>query len=183
MLYYIMPKFFNKNELVLLMLIILMFDVNGFCEVSLQHIVNTNKRSFALFFMTLFFMTYSIYVYHMVCYTVAPPSVTYAVSHKHEIPTCAEQVEEIIKTNLDAVDEMARNCDEHINKGIYLSERLALTIIPIIILIFMYVAIYKVDEGEGINSQNTRILLSVPAILLSCSILSFAHIYLPFFKK
>jgi len=179
-----MPKFLNKNELVLLMLIILLFDLNGFCEGFIPYIVNPKKRNYVLVSLMAIIVLYSIYVYHSICHYVAPPSVKYKVSDKHDVLSCIEQVDDAIEKNQEMVDEMKYNCNNvHINTGTYLAEKLVLTLIPVIILTFVFIAIYKVEDGDGVNSENTRILLSVPLILLSCSILSFAHIYIPFFSK
>ena len=179
-----MPKFFNKNELVLLMLIILMFDVNGFCEVFVPYIVDSEKRDYILIGLSIISIIYSIYVFHTICYYREPPSVKYKTSDNHEEKSCNESVNETIKKNDQMINEMKLNCETgDINYGINLSEKIVLTIIPLIFITFIYTTIYKVDDGNKINSKNMRMLLSIPIILLACSILSFAHIYIPFYMK
>ena len=113
-----MPKFFNKNELILLMLIILLFDVNGFCDVAVPHIVKKNSRNYVLIFLTLIFVVYSIHVYHMTCHITPPPSVKYKTNDNHKTLSCEEEVRETIDRTETAIKEMDENCHHIVNKGV-----------------------------------------------------------------
>lgn len=177
-----MPKFFNKNELIVLMLIILMFDVKGFCDVSLEHIINKNDRKFTLFFLTMITMLLSIYAYDWVCNITPPPNVKYTVNQIPN-PTCEENVKNTSIHNNNIINEMEENCKHKLSYGTYASEKIALTFISLILLIFVYYAIYNADVTPMTNNKVTRMYLSSPIILLSCCILIFAHIYMPLTRK
>jgi hypothetical protein len=177
-----MPKFFNKNELIILMLIILMFDVKGFCDVSLEHIINKNDRKFTLFFLTMITMIFSMYVYDVVCNITPPPNVKYSVTQNSN-HTCEENVKYKSNQYNDIINEMEENCKYKSNYGIYASEKISLTIISILLLIFAYYAIYNAGVGPTTNNKVTRMWLSSPIFILVCCILSFAHIYMPLTRK
>jgi hypothetical protein len=174
-----MPKFFNKNELIILMLIIMLFDLKGFCDVALEHVVNTDDKQLILFFLTMVFTCFSIFVYHTICEIPPPIQVKYKPSDKHHIPTCEEEVQEFIHRKEEIIDEMNKNCSHSVSYGTHLSERIALTAITILLLTFAYFAVNGVNEGPGINPKSIRILYTTPIVLMACCICSFANIYLP----
>lgn len=177
-----MPKFFNKNELIVLMLIILMFDVKGFCDVSLEHIINKDDRKFTLFFLTMTTMILSMYAYDVVCNITPPPKVKYAVTQTPN-QTCEENVKYKSNQCDDIINEMEENCKYKLGYGIYASEKIALTTISLILLIFAYYAIYNAVGGLNTNNKVTRMWLSSPILILASCILSFAHIYMPLTRK
>ena len=177
-----MPKFLNKNELVLIMLIIVLFDVYAFCEIALPYIIHPGKSSVA-FLLTIIFMTYSAYVYHIISHYSELPHVEYKTNNVHiSNLTCSEQLSETIKNNDLMIKEMTGNCAKpNINKGTYISERVTLSVIAVILIMMVCVGLFGVNESVNVNSIERRILVSSPIVLLSLGILLFANVYVPYY--
>jgi hypothetical protein len=178
-----MPKFLNKNELVLLALILLLFDISGFCATVFPYIVN-GKGSIIMIIITMLFVIYSIYVYHSISNTFPPYSVQYTPTHEHTgVPSCEDEVEELLHHKNSSIDEMKKIClEKHTNSAIYFSEKIVLTIIILILFVFTYIGIFKVYDVDG-NTKSIRALRAIPMILIILGIFIFTHIYVPFFSK
>ncbi len=178
-----MPKFLNKNELVILALIILLFDVSGFCVVSFPYIVNGKGNMMAIF-ITMIYVIYSTLIYHAICNSPPPHSVKYKPDGDHNSDiTCDNKVDEYSKEKDLHIDEMKKICNEKTtNYGTYISERIVLSIIGLIFMLFLYVGIFKV-ANVGNNTKGIRALRSMPIIMLTLGMLLFSHIYMPFFSN
>jgi hypothetical protein len=178
-----MPKFLNKNELVLIALIILLFDVNGFCAISLPYIIN-GKGNLLLLLVMISFIIYSTYVYHSISHNYAPFSIEYKPDNDHSgIPPCNVELNEAIKEYEKHAKEMNKICAANpIDKGTYLAEKIVLTIIAIFLLLFVFVGVFKVGKHIETPTMN-RVLRASPIVLLAICLLSFTHIYIPYFSK
>ena len=180
-----MPKFLNKNELTLLALILLMFDVNGFCMTVFPHVVKKGGKNWALFGMTACFVLYSTFVYHTIVHTSAPyPVKYYPLEPEIGVLDCDEQLQDKLVKDSVSSEELGEICKEKIvTNGQYYSEKIVLTVIAMILLVFVYVALFKVDEGDGVNSMEMRGWYALPVVLMACSVLLVAHVYIPFYLK
>lgn len=58
-----MGKFVNYYELSIIMLVILLFDLNAFCYMTLPYIVSGNT-SYIMFYLALFFILFDSYIIH-----------------------------------------------------------------------------------------------------------------------
>lgn len=178
-----MPKFLNKNELVLLSLTILLFDVSGFCVVSYPYIVNGQGNLITIIIM-MFLLAYSVFVFHTICNSYPSYSVQYTPPHNvYESVTCENTLERIKRDKDLEIIEMKKICGEpSINHATYLSEKLVLSVVAIIFLLFIYVGIFKVHNIDD-NITSSRVLRSIPMMLMALGLLSFANIYIPFFSN
>ncbi len=178
-----MPKFLNKNELVILALIILLFDVSGFCMVSFPYIVSA-KGSMMAIFITMIYVIYSTYIYHVICNSPPPYSVEYATNGEHNsVTSCDIKVDEYSKNKDSKIDEMKKICKEKtITHGTYISERVVLSIISLIFMVFLYVGIFKVTNVGG-NTKGVRAMRAMPIILVTIGMLLFSNIYMPFLSN
>ena len=178
-----MPKFLSKNELVLLALIILLFDISGFCAVTFPYMV-TGNGSLIMIIITMCFVVYSTFVYHTISNTFSAPAVKYTPTNDHNgLPSCEDEVEELKHHKDTEINEMEQICEEkHTDYGTYLSEKIVLTIIVLMLLMFIYVGIFKVSDIDG-DTKSTRALRAIPMILVVLGMLLFTHVYVPFFSK
>lgn len=179
-----MPKFFDKTELVLLILIILMFDVNGLCEIASKYIITTDKGSIIAYLLTLSIMFYSLYLYDSICNMYELPTIIYKVSNDHSgKPTCNEITDKLKNTCNRAIISMDDNCIKpSINHGTYLAERVTFNIICVILCVLAYVSIFRVVDGDNINPKFKRFIFALPILLASCGIFTFANVYMPYYK-
>lgn len=179
-----MPKFFDKSELILLILIILLFDVNGLCEIASKYIITTDKGSIIAYLLTLSIMFYSLFLYDGICNMYELPTIIYKVSNDHSgKPSCNKITDKLKDTCNRFITDMDDNCVKpNIDHGTYLAERLTFNVIGVILLVLVFVSIFKVYDGENINSKPMRALKSLPVIIASLGIFGFANVYMPYYK-
>ena len=177
-----MPKFLNKNELVLLSLIILLFDVSGFCAISFPYIVNGNGSLTTIIIM-MFVLTYSFFVFHTICNSFPTYTDKYTPTIDHISSSCADKIEDIKNDKELEINEMKKICTEKpINQGTYLAEKLVLSIVAIIFIMFIYVGVFKVYNVDD-NTKGSRMLRAIPMSIVAFGVLAFAHIYIPYISN
>lgn len=178
-----MPKFLNKNELVLLALTILLFDVSGFCYVAYPYAVNGQGSLFTIIIM-MFLLAYSVYVFHVICNSYPTFSISYEPIdvdlHGESASSCINILENLKRSKEHDIREMEKIClEKPIDRATYLTEKVMLTMIAIIFLLFVFVCIFKVDNEDD-NTWESRILRAIPMMVIALGLLVFANIYLPF---
>lgn len=178
-----MPKFLNKNELVLLTLIILLFDINGLCAITFPYIVN-GQGSIIMIILTMIFVSYSAYIYHSVNTAFPGYSIKYATSNDHTgVPSCNNEVNYFTQETNTEIDEMKKICTEKpMHYGNYISEIIVFTLIVLMLLMFIFIGIFKVVDSDG-NTKGNRALRAIPMIIIVVGISLFTYIYVPFFSN
>ena len=86
------------------MLLILLFDLNGFCDISLQHMTYKEKRSHFMMILIIAFLVIDFLIYHMISHSIPLPDVEYAVNR-------AEHMENSQENN---AENSVENTAEHI---------------------------------------------------------------------
>lgn len=173
-----MPKFLNKNELVLLILIILLFDVNGFCAISTPYIIN-NKGSLFTVILTMIFVLYSTYMYHTISTGYASYPITYTPNDYHSgPPSCDIILSEMATSDNIQISEMKQICeDKPVTLGTLLSEKIVLTSIALILFIFVLVSVFYTE-----NYSNDKLLRAIPTLIMASFLFLFANVYIPYFS-
>jgi hypothetical protein len=59
-----MAKFINRHELAIIMLIILLFDLTVFCDMTVGYIIN--KPNYMLFLLSLFFILFDTHIFYTI---------------------------------------------------------------------------------------------------------------------
>lgn len=161
-----MQKFINKNELVLLFLIMLLFELNSFCSVSLSHIIYENKRKWAILIIGSISYMYMLYIYHVVCNMVPLTSVKYDVDTSKKVTECADYVSNTINDINHTENELKNICSlPRDNDGILISEKFIMLFITLILIMVTIVALSR--DGKGINTTWTKLLCASPIIIMS----------------
>lgn len=165
-----MVRFFNKNELIVIMLVILLFDLNGFCDISASHITYEDKRAYFGLLLAMSFLLFDIYIYRSLVNANSIPDISYTNNRKHHLD-CEGDVEDQIEDHSRQLNEIKKICtSDKNNDGHLIAERIVMLFINIIVVIIVMTCIFFGGNHEKSNNMTTRVLLSIPLVLLSCSI-------------
>jgi uncharacterized membrane protein len=166
-----MVRFFNKNELIIILLVILLFDLNGFCDIASDHILYVDKRAFFSLFLALIFLLFDIYFYTSLINSEPLTYTTYKNNKKRDL-TCEEHVDDQVEDLNMHIDKIQKSCTAKINNsGHVISSKLVLGFTNLVLVIMLIACITHSGSGnENSNTLTYRILLSIPVILLICSV-------------
>lgn len=174
-----MTKFMDKHELVLIALLILIFDFNGFCNMVTTHIPYKDTFSLIAYSLSIIFLSFDIYVFHYVIKNEPSSQIDFAV-HRSE-----QEMENKTKTseheNKIELEESIQKEEKLFN----LSEKIVVNFIAIWITIMIVSCLYftvankKTSQiSHKVRSISQVILLLIPLVLLVSLLSSFANIYL-----
>lgn len=165
-------KFFNKNELVLIILLILLLDLNGFCNVALNHIVYSKDKYTFIFLLSIALLLYDIYVFHTVANYRELPNVQFTVEEKYDDVTCKEDIESEISNNVTRINKLERikqNCDKIDIQSVFI-EKIVVNYTAVVLIILCIFAVL-INNHDGMNNEQTKMIISVPIIIVAMGLL------------
>lgn len=176
-----MGKFLNKNELILVILIILLFEFNGFCGTALNHIMYGKRKHTFVFFISIALLLYQIFVFHTIISHLPIPDVKFKIDKltNNEI-TCETQLKTQIDINNDRVsqlkniEKMCKNMS--IDDSLKLTEKIVLNFIAIV-LVLLFISTILVSGNFDANGTGKKIFLGIPVIIISLSLFVYTNIY------
>src|SRR5271165_6106674 len=103
-----MGRFFNKSEIIVIILIILLFDLNGSCFEFLNYVIYKNNTNKFIIILIMALLLLDTYIYHTVSNIVPVPDVVYTVSNnanpnKQHTNTCEKQTDDDIKEHEEVI--------------------------------------------------------------------------------
>ena len=163
-----MGRFMNKRELVLIVLLILVFDLNGFCDMITSHIPFKGNFSLFTYLLSIIFLLFDVYVFHYVVTHEPEHEVSYKVASYVETEKRSKAEEEIEKLMIE-------------NEGQFnLSEKVVVNFIAIAVIMMIVFSVYfsAKSKADNINSMPKVLLLIIPLLFVVSSLCAFANIYL-----
>ena len=175
-----MGKFLNKRELILLVLIIVLFDLNGFCETALNHIIYGRRRHTMIFLLSVAILCYDIFIFHSIINHPPIPEIEFKPNDLHKTLTCEEELENQLETKTKQIKNTTVKCKiDETNNSNKLTETLVLNFI-ILILIMICVSTISIKDSEGINLRSKRLILASPIIIITSLLFIYVNIYRQF---
>jgi len=174
-----MGKFMNKQELILIVLLILLFDFNGFCGTALDHIMYGKRRHTLIFLIAVVLILYDIFIFHVIVTNDPLPEVEFKPTDE-KIVTCEQGINEQVKMH----EESARQLKGLINEckvqktdaANHLTETIVLNYIALV-LVAMFIACVAIPGTEDTNRRSKRAILGIPVLIVAILLLAYANIY------
>ena len=175
-----MARFFNKNELIIIILIILLFDLNGSCFEFLNYIIFKNQKGIFAIILIIMFLIMDSYVYHTVVNIIPMPDVEYKPNNIRNIHTCKDEINEQVNEQNQIISQLKNICDSDETSSNIISEKIVFNFMAIVLIIIVICALSvsqsKYEPGT-INSFGKRALKSMPIFILAI-----LYIYIANFK-
>lgn len=170
-----MSRYFDKRELVLILLVILLFDINGYCTTVIPHIIYKNKQTWLVFIMINLVILIDIYIYHSEVNSVELHNIEFVNNKLRYDDTCENKIkyakEEITKQYNELLNN---NCTKKENIYYKTLEKVVLTILACLFICLFIGATY-ISETNTVDSKEWRIIRGSPLLLLSVGILYFVY--------
>lgn len=175
-----MARFFDNHELILLILLILLFDLNSFCDMSLQHIIYKEKRDIITFVIIVLFLLADTYVFYTVCETAH-------INHKEcsdddiRYKVVRDENNDILTENLTDDHDIMTPEEIKTDKNIKATEYIVGNFVVLVLIAIVIAALLSKSKDDmqtknTINSTKTKLLLSIPIFLAMIAILLFINI-------
>jgi hypothetical protein len=168
LLIYKMARFFEKHELIFAVLIILLFDLNGFCEVILPQLLYEKDRNIKMYIIVVCFLLFDMYVFHTILYSHHQPSIQYSVEKPYKHLTCEEHNQDQIKENQKQSAELETICKlKPWNDDDIVSERIVFNFIILILILLMILGMVKSEYwalGKGIATFPILLIIIMTCI-------------------
>ena len=162
-----MGRFFNKNELINIMLIILLLGMNSFTDISTSYISYENKRNHIGLIMAMGFVLLDIYIYSSLVNSRPLPDVVYRTAEKIALD-CKHENEKQINDALEKIRSIKNICHEPTSDpGGILSKKIVVGFVVTVILVVITTSITLGGSDPNSNSLKMRILLSLPLVALA----------------
>jgi len=176
-----MARFLNKNELIIIILIILLFDLNGSCFEFLNYIIFKNQKGIFAIIIIMGFLMIDSYIYHDVSNIIPMPDIEYKPNNIRNINTCEDEINIQIDEQTRIISQLKHACDsDKIPTSTIISEKIVFNFIAVVLIIIIICAL-AVSESEykpgTINSFGTRTVRSIPLFILAI-----LYIYVANFK-
>jgi hypothetical protein len=168
-----MARYFDKRELVLIALLILLFDLNGFCDIVLPHILFKDKQTWILFVMVSVSLFVDIGIYRTELNSIPFEQVTFANNEDHNKKNCEEKIDIQISNLNNKIGQLKNKCNTEISQSYKVVEKMALTIIALIFVTIFVVAV-TIDDAN-MDKRKYRILRGLPLLFFSGIILTLAY--------
>ena len=180
-----MARFFDKTELILIILLILLFDLNGFCDIALKHITYKEKTNHILLLLTISFLVIDVLIYHMILHSRPVVEVEFTVDStlhhgKEESKSdfCIKEIKHEVEEYQKKIDNTKKICDiPTTTKYSRISELIVGNFIVVVLIFIVFGALlttnkyYEEDSSrEPVNSAGVKLLLSIPVILAALGI-------------
>ena len=156
------------------MLVILLFDFNGFIDVAASHITWKHKRAYVGLGMAIIFLLFDIFIYKALVNSRQTPEVTYATNIISDL-TCEDEIEEQLRDHDEKREQIKKLCTaDKKNEGQLISSQIVMVyIILVLYIVIATCTLYDVGDPRA-NDTTMKLLLSIPLVLLSCSVSAFA---------
>ncbi len=175
-----MARFLNKNELITIVLLLLLFELNSFSFLALEHLTYKNKTAYILVTISLIVLFLDMYIYHRMIRSIPLPTVKFINDRKHGIMDCEEKINQDIEKKQEAIDELEDICAKPTkDDGQVLSERIVFGFIAFVLsmIALFSIIISGTRSGDNINSVGKTVLFSIPLFITS-SIIAFLAYYI-----
>ena len=178
-----MGKFMNKNELVLIILLILLFNFNGFCSTALNHIMYGKRKHTIIFLFAVAFLIYDIFIFHSIINHDPVPDVKFKNNDIHKTLSCEEFMTEQINDHDDKINQLKiiqESCNSiKDDSGFQLTETIVLNFITLV-LVLIFVSTMAMNDNNEINKLSKRIFLGTPVMIVAILLFVYANVYKPF---
>lgn len=166
-----MGRFFNKYELINIMLIILLLGMNSFTEISTSYITYENKRNHIGLILAMSFVLLDIYIYSTLVSSRPLPDVVYKTAEKIAYD-CEHENEKQIKDALEKVKYIKHLCEKPTyDPDIILSKKIVVGFLVTVILVIIATSITLGGKDPNSNSLTMRMILSLPLLALAGGII------------
>ncbi len=168
-----MGRFLNKEQLTIIILVILLFDLNGFADMSLRGMIHADI-SYTIFLLSLVFLIFDTYVYHYINTLYELPDVDYSVNYVTETNDCNAFVKDITDQSNQTITN-AKNLCLTPNTSIQsvISEKMVLNTIAAVLVMCVIVGTVKSD-----SKYRSQIKYTLPLMLVAASYLGFSNFLL-----
>jgi hypothetical protein len=172
-----MGRFFDKNEVFIIVIIILLLDLNSSCWDFLNHIIFKQKKDTLVYLAVLGLVLVDLYVLHEAVISVRQPPIVLSPTKNKEPKKCQDVAEEQIEEEYKTIGELKYVCQPDPNAhGYLLSEKLVMGFVAVVLIIIVGICLsvsefrYKYKFGE-VNDFNTRAWRCVPLILVAIGLI------------
>jgi hypothetical protein len=176
-----MARYFDKKELVLIALLILLFDFNGFCSVVIPHIMFENKQAWFTFVIVCGFLLVDTYIYTSEVNTLPFETVIFSNNKQHGHKSCNEQVLEQKEKLEHKMSELYDVCNKSVPNYFITMKKIALTTIATILIVIFGVCVSIKNDTISSNlnlelsPKHSRILRAIPLLVISILVLWMAY--------
>ena len=168
-----MARFFEKNELVLIMLIILLLDFNGFCDTVIPHVLYKDHQAWGSFVVVFVMLLVDVFIYKNTVNSIPFDTIIFSNNRDHDKKTCEQEVKDKVDDYMKKINNMENVCDKPVNKGSVILKNVILYLIIAIVATFLVVCV-SFSESDTIDTRQNRVMRCVPLVLLLCSIFLFS---------
>ena len=178
-----MGRFLNKRELVIVVLLILLLDFNGFISTALNHIMYGRRRHTWIFLISVALLLYDIFIFHVIINHDPMSELDFKPNDDREVRTCEENLEKEIKNNNKnnvELNNLKNKCNNDDYKGANeLTEKITLNFV-VFVLTMIIISTMLVNNGPDTNPTSKKLILSIPIIIVAGLVFIYANIYKPF---
>lgn len=171
-----MPVFFNKSELIFIMLVLLMFDMNAFMDASTQYIVHDHKMKFAELLVLISILLYDFYTYKSLINMKTIGDTDYRVE-EGSASDCPEYVDSLSRKSERELRNLKDRCYTNTNNRLHrISYNIVscFTLASILVLFFMTLLFGKKIENS--RPLSSRFLHSIPSIITGIIIVIYSFV-------
>jgi len=169
-----MTVFFDKSELVIIILILLLFDMNSFFEASTNFIVHKNNISiFEMLFLTCIIL-FDFYIYKSVIKMKSISDTTYSVKDESKL-SCPEYVDTISRDNQKEINNLEKKCKEDKNDIFHNISYKTVSFYTLFVIVVVYIlTLFYGKNVSDARSIKERILYGIPSIITGMVILLYS---------
>ena len=186
-----MGRFFDRSELVLIVMIFVLFDLNGACREFINHICFKNKKQTIAFLIVLGVLVYDVVLINLVINSPKTPPVTFTVddsnpSHAHNQEEQTPQVKCEFETNVQRTDlnkkisQLDSLCvDNSGSNALIISKKIVTIFIAVVLLMITFACLTISSDSypnTEINPLSTRFFYSTPLIIAVIILIYLAYI-------
>lgn len=173
-----MARFFDKNELIIIILIILLFDLNGACFEFLNYVIYKDRSDILTVSIILLFLILDTYVFHMISNSTPIPQITYEPNNIRGTQTCQDETTERINEQVHIIGQLEQACDNPATNDVFISaEFMVLNFIAIALLAVIICSIFVTPDAT-VNSLGNRFIKVVPIFITMFGYIYVANVYL-----
>jgi len=172
-----MARYFDKRELVLIILVLMMLDFNGFCDTVIPHIVNKNEQTWLMVFIVTMTLFIDISVYVSTIHSVPTDKIFFSNNREHNTRDCKSQIE----SHKKELQNKMKNVNESIcetNEYMYahnVIKTIALMLIASIIVVICGVSV-AIGESDIVDGRSARVLRSLPVLFVGIIVGCYAYL-------
>lgn len=157
----IMNKFFNKDELVIIAIIMFLFEFNAFCEMASGFVVWKDQVTIVSIFIVIFSLLYMFYVLKLVIMSRKITDVNYEVRGKLNVP-CSDYV--LTQGNIlkDQVSILKENCAAELDPTYLTVYKMIGWYVIVTINIIVLLSIFASGEGNNSYLVTERLVRTIP---------------------